>query len=265
VLRVRPGVKLPDDANDQLKAHQGAVDAESSYAAQVEHAKARWERVKKTQPPFVAVKACLDRMCWGNRRCMYCEDSAADEIEHYQPKDLYPERCFVWENYLYACGTCNGPKNNCFSVIPAGQAQCLDVTRARQAQVLPPASGRPALINPREENPLDFLWLDLADTFHFTPRAGLTPEDRSRANYTIETLKLNRAYLVEGRRTAYEDRCAKAAAAPARRHDPRALAALQRAIEHTPHRSVWEEMKRQLERVADLELLFVDAPELLDW
>ena len=33
-------------------------------------------------------------MCAGAKRCMYCEDSAADEVEHHLPKNLYPEFVF---------------------------------------------------------------------------------------------------------------------------------------------------------------------------
>ena len=51
---------------------------------------------------------------------MYCEDSVADEVEHFRPKDLYPDVVFAWRNYLYACGQCNGGKNNRFSIVRAG-------------------------------------------------------------------------------------------------------------------------------------------------
>ena len=47
---------------------------------------------------------------------MYCEDSVGDEVEHHRPKNLYPDHTFLWDNYLYACGPCNGPKNNRFAV-----------------------------------------------------------------------------------------------------------------------------------------------------
>lgn len=32
------------------------------------------------------------------------------------PKNMYPEKVFVWSNYLFSCGLCNGPKNNQFAV-----------------------------------------------------------------------------------------------------------------------------------------------------
>jgi len=265
MLRVGEGVHLPSDANDLLKRHQAAVDSEPTYASRVDRAKTRWDAVKKRTPPFVDVKERLDQMCWGNRRCMYCEDSAADEIEHFLPKDLYPERCFVWENYLYACGPCNGPKNNQFGVIPAGQSQPVEVSRARGTPVVPPVSGRAALIDPRTEDPLAFLWLDIRETFWFQPRVTLTPYKAERAHYTIRTLRLNRPYLVEGRACAYTDRLAQTRAASQHRAHPRGLAALRRAIENTSHRSVWEEMKRQHEGIAELLLAFADAQELLRW
>lgn len=36
---------------------------------------------------FADVRRVLDEMCSGPRRCGYCEDSCADEIEHIRPKD----------------------------------------------------------------------------------------------------------------------------------------------------------------------------------
>ena len=46
----------------------------------------------------------------------------------------------------------------------------LDATRPSKAPVLPPPNGDAALIDPRREDPLDFLMLDLRDTFEFTPK-----------------------------------------------------------------------------------------------
>ncbi len=141
-----------------LEAWQKEINDLPTYPARVAAGKAKFSsRNKPNNATFTHIKKVLTDMCQGAKRCAYCEDSTADEVEHIQPKDLYPEFVFAWENYLYACGPCNGPKNNKFALI-AGR-NLVDVTRAVGAPVLPPVAGKPALINPRSENPLHFLFL----------------------------------------------------------------------------------------------------------
>ena len=178
---------------------------------------------------------------------MYCEDSVADEVEHFRPKDLYPEVVFAWMNYLYACGPCNGRKNNKF-VVMDGTGKLVDVTRPHKAPVVRPTSGDAALIDPRRENPLDFLMLDLRDTFEFTPIADAGTQDYERASYTIEVLGLNdRDYLVRARRTAFRNYRALLSAYGPERNPQRRCAGM-RAIRDNNHPTVWWEMKRQRQR-----------------
>src|SRR2546426_12783509 len=116
MVQIEP-VELPAHAKQALQRYQAEVDAESGYERRVEIADAKFKTYnRKSNSAFEQIKDTLDAMCSGARRCMYCEDSAADEIEHHRPKNLYPELAFAWENYLYACGPCNGPKNNRFAV-----------------------------------------------------------------------------------------------------------------------------------------------------
>ncbi len=267
MLKVRAGVTLAHDALASLGALQASVDGEADYAARVDAAKRRWGNVKKSEHPFGAVKDALDAMCWGHRRCAYCEDSAADEIEHIWPKDLYPERVFDWENYLFACGPCNGPKGNAFAVFTPGATSPTTVSRPRNAAVVPPIAGDPVLLDPRRDDPLTYLRLDLVDTFYFTPLPPAGTRARERARYTIATLHLNdRPSVVEARRTAYDGLCAVLDALPARMGRGASITHLRRAIEHTTHRAVWEEMKRQHARIAELTLRFALAPpEALSW
>src|SRR5262249_28940811 len=152
-------------------------------------------------PTFRAVRRTLNEMCHGSRRCMYCEDAPADEVEHFKPKDLYPQVAFAWDNYLYACGPCNGPKNNRFSVL--SRKAIVEVTRSRDDPVVPPRKGRPALINPSKENPLDFFMLDIINTFEFIVISVAGSLEYARADYTLRVLRLNeRDYLKKSRRTA---------------------------------------------------------------
>ena len=101
-----------------LRVRQRHVNDAGSYADQVAEAKRLFaQHNKRGDAAFDEVKQLLDRTCPGIRRCHYCQDSCADEVEHMRPKDLYPREVFQWANYLYACGPCNGPKNNRYAVI----------------------------------------------------------------------------------------------------------------------------------------------------
>lgn len=259
---------LPKAAREKLREYQAEIDALADYAARVEKAKASFEsHNRKGNATFNAVKEKLTAMCSGARRCAYCEDSAADEVEHIRPKALYPEAVFVWSNYLYACGPCNGPKNDHFAVFASGAMT--EVSRSPKAPVLPPIPGDPVLLNPRVEDPCAFLALDLRDTFWFVPRASRGTKEYERADYTIKTLGLNkRDYLPKARQQAFKDykahlsqyRTSLAQGAPARR-----LRQLERDIQDRGHPTVWAEMKRQHDRIPVLRALFRAVPQALGW
>jgi 5-methylcytosine-specific restriction endonuclease McrA len=182
-------VVLPEPQLVALAGFQASVNGAGDYAARVAEAKRLFPlRNTRTNSTFRIVKQHLTRMCSGVRRCVYCEDSLADEVEHIKPKDLYPEDVFRWPNYVYACGPCNGPKNSKFAVLEQGTGTLVRVTRKPRAPVTPPTAGEAALINPREDDPHEFLQLDLRDTFTFVPRSGLDERLRRKAEYTIELL-----------------------------------------------------------------------------
>ena len=263
MLKIGNG-QLPRNHQDKLAEYQRDVDAKSSYPQQVKAAKTLFSsRNRKENRTFAAVRHELAELCSGSRRCMYCEDSVADEVEHFRPKDLYPEGVFAWMNYLYACGPCNGGKNNRFVVI-ANTGAFVDVTRPYKAPVVRPASGDAALIDPRRENPLDFLILDLRDTFEFTPIADAGTQDYERASYTIEVLGLNsRDYLVRARKIAFENYSALLYRLE-RESDPQRRCVVMCAIRANNHPTVWWEMKRQRQRWEELAVLFAHAPEFPD-
>jgi len=72
---------------------------------------------------------------------MYCEDSAAVEVEHHHPKAHYPELAFAWENYLYACGPCNRPKNSKFAIFSQTGKPVLIFRKAKDPFKPPPLAG----------------------------------------------------------------------------------------------------------------------------
>jgi uncharacterized protein (TIGR02646 family) len=261
---------LPPDIDENLKVMQKSVDKFADYPRRVIEAKAQFSRQNKTSNAvFSQVRRSLTRMCSGARRCVYCEDSCADEVEHIKPKDLYPDSVFLWENYVYACGPCNGPKNNKFSVFAENGGQLIDVTRKPKSPVLEPERGAPALINPRWEDPLKFMQLDLLGTFIFLPLKKPGSRDYERAQYTIELLRLNdREVLIEARHEAFDSYRARLQEYIHRRDKGNSavdLKYLEKSLKRMQHPTVWKEMKRQSKFIPLLDNLFSKAPEALRW
>ena len=215
------------------------------------------------------VRASLTKTCFGSRRCGYCEDSVADEVEHIKPKDLYPELAFVWKNYLYACGPCNGPKNNQFAVLSHRSGTLVEVSRRHGQPIVPPERGDPVLIDPRTENPLDYLQLDLLGTFLFLPAGTVGSREFCRASYTIRVLRLNdRDYLLAARREAFLSYRARLVEYVAKKESGISGTKLNRlvtALRSMGHPTVWHEIKRQHSLIPELNALFDKAPEAVHW
>jgi 5-methylcytosine-specific restriction endonuclease McrA len=269
-------LQLPETNLDQkwqnyLDTWQQEINAIASYAEQIQQAKTKYENKIKTVT-FKNIRGTLETMCSGNRRCCYCEDSLADEVEHICPKSLYPELVFVWENYLYSCGPCNSKKNDNYAVIVGNKVQ--PITKKKNAPIVPPPAGKGVFINPRIENPLDFLELDLGDdlldgTFLFQPRYGLTQNSINfqRAEYTIKILGLNRDYLVKGRRQGglnYRSRLKEY------QRDKDSLIDNQKQqfikdFKEMSYPTVWQEMKSQRQYIPSIDALIKAFPEILDW
>lgn len=265
-----PDVPLPGEAHTSLAEYQREVDALPDYAARVARAKERFGALnKKSNRTFGIVKATLAKMNSGARRCAYCEDSAADEVEHIRPKTLYPELVFAWTNYLYACGPCNGPKNNHFAVFAEGTGVLTSVARARNAPIVPPIPGKAVFIDPRVDDPTEYLSLDLSDTFWFTPRAKPGTAEHARADYTIRALQLNlRDWLPQARRSAYLDYLAHLKGYARDKGHGLPQVHLDRLVEDIrgrQHPTVWFEMKRQHALIPELTMAFAAAPEALHW
>lgn len=265
-----PDLELTPRSKGYLERWQKAIDDLPGYAARVAEGKRKFEsRNDRDNLTFREVRATLTRMCQGARRCGYCEDSVADEVEHIMPKDLYPEAVFRWDNYLYACGPCNGPKNNRFAILAGTPAALMDVTRPDGAPIAPPMHGAPALINPRNEDPLDFLFLDLQNTFIFNPMDDLDAEGALRAEYTIDVLRLNtRDYLVQARRTAFGTYRARLIEYIDAKQSGASQSQLDRHRDElllVGHQTVWREMQRQHSLHPSLASLFARSPETLSW
>jgi len=269
MLSLPKNIPLTQRSLGYLKRWQKAIDDELNYELQIKKAKASWGKSNKT---FDEIKEKLRLMSNSTYRCSYCEDSFADEIEHIYPKDLYPDRTFIWENYLYACGPCNGPKNSQFALMEM-TGTLRDITRPRN---LPhgyiyqrPSNLPTAFIDPRTETPTDFMELDIIDTFRIVPALGISLSDEIRANYTIKVLRLNeRDYLVQARRNAYGNFKSRLEIYRQQKNggaNQTQLFNLIEGIKLENHQTVWFEMKRLHTFVPELANLFSDIPEALTW
>lgn len=136
-------------------------------------AKRLW-RYKRNRA-FDEIRQRLGTMATGLERCMYCEDSQGTDIDHFWPKATYPERAFLWENYLLACSHCN---SNC-----------------KRDQFPLDAGGQPQLIDPTVDEPLDHL--------AFSPATGDYQPLTAKGQPTIDVCGLRRAVLVRGRQRAW--------------------------------------------------------------
>lgn len=137
--------------------------------------------------------------------CCYCERNEGNDDEHIFPKSAYPERAFDWDNFLLACQNCNSNyKRNQFAVFdPPGSTNVVVIAFDKNSTA-PPPSDDAAFINPRTENPLDFLeavFLYNVGTCQLLPKHNLTAQSREwhKADQTKEILGLNRQTLPEAR------------------------------------------------------------------
>jgi 5-methylcytosine-specific restriction endonuclease McrA len=247
-----------------LDAQQKLIDQEAVYAKRVTVAKEQWG--KKSKPVFDELRKLLESLCPGARRCHYCEDSAADEVEHVWPKSFYPEKTFHWGNYLFACGPCNGAEKGDQFPIFDSAGHVREVVRRRGEPVVPPPAGNPVFLDPHEVNPMDYMELDPA-TGLFVEIGNSGGADYIRAESTIRILGLNRRdYLSKARRSAFGAYLNSAVQYIERKNAgaPRdELKRRRRELQDYPHPSVWFEIKRLAGQGVAYQDIPRFAPELL--
>ncbi len=262
----------PDEALlTQLAGWQDAVNAEADYPARVAKAKASWKSHRDSRT-MQDVAVSLEQMCCGGRRCAYCEDSLADEVEHIWPKSLYPALVFDWLNYLYACGPCNRKKGASFAVYPAASGTWQCVSRKKDDAVIEPPSGEMVFVDPRCEHPTRFFMLDVGEadthTFRFETMPGLLIRERERADYTLAQLPLNDRPVCDERRDQYGNYRARLCEYVEAKRSGEPQTQLDRrrdALLRLRHQTVWFEMKRQQAKIPELAALFARATESLGW
>lgn len=263
----------------KLKEFQSEINKLATFEERSNKAKEFFSKKNtKANKVFQEVKKCLTEMCNSTRRCVYCESSLADEVEHIYPKDLFPEKCFDWDNYVYACGPCNGPKNNKFALFKESDGNFVEVNPPKGTPSSEPPKGEAVLINGRVENPLDFAILDLAGSFMFYPLPDLDEKGKKRVDYTYnEVLRLNdaeREPIRQARENAFENYCSRLFKYVAKKRTNSSQAFLDKIIDgikKESHPTVWKEMQRYYTSgkldIINLELkeLFDYAPEALTW
>ncbi|MEH2683228.1 aminoglycoside phosphotransferase [Rhizobium leguminosarum bv. viciae] len=270
---------LPHTTTTVLTALQAIIDVGPDYAARVALAKKQWDgktgSVAKAAA-FHSIRATLDKMCVGPRRCAYCEDSLADEIEHILPKDLFPQNAFRWSNYLFACGPCNGPKSNRYGVLDGNAVS--EFIRVKNAAIIPPPDGIAGCIDPRSEDPTLLLELDLGGTtpdgsvlegtFNFMAAEGLPLTDLARAEFTIDVLSLNREIMRVARESAFTGFRARLREYVVEKNAGAAeqkLGRLRDGVLNSSHLTVFSEMRRQRQVLPDIRNLLEQAPEAMGW
>lgn len=274
-----PPRPLDAETLEALAALQETVSHAQSFEERVFLAADLWKKKNsRTQwrQAFHAVRATLARMCTGPIRCSYCEDSLADEIEHIRPKNLFPDLAFVWENYLFSCGPCNGPKSNRYGHIDKNKV--IEYRRVRSAPISPPPSGESALIDPRREDPCAYLELDLGGvtpggmtlqaTYEFMPADPLTTLDLERARFTIDVLGLNREVIRVARGNAFGGFRARLREYVEKKEDSaceKIVKSHRDDLLRTPHLTVFSEMRRQRKALPEIDDLFNRAPEAVEW
>jgi uncharacterized protein (TIGR02646 family) len=260
----------------KLAEYQSQIDILPDYSTKIKFSKDDFAKKNNNRNTgFNEIKTQLKLMSSGAERCHYCEDSKADEVEHFYPKDVYPEWCYIWENYFYACGSCNLHKSNKCAIIDPISLNIIDNTPPKRIGNIPvhpqnpPNAGVYAMINPVNENPLDFFLLDLNQSFAFSEFPEKGTIEYLKAKYTLETLGLNgKEYLRKARRVAFGNFRARMKEyiheKNAEKPDPHKLEKMKSGIQEESHQVVWQEMKRQHEN-PELINLFRDAPETLQW
>lgn len=192
--------RLPKKVQVVLDGLQATVDAGVDFNTRKEAAKNLWSTKGGVvgKHAFEKISKKLLEQCVFVGICNYCEHNEASDVEHIYPKSFFPEHAFRWDNYLLACKTCNsGYKlDKCYVIDNDGQI----VTVQRGAE---PAYKTLAFINPKEEDPTRYKYLNLK-TFKFDEMTELDRISRLKYEKTIEILELNlRDTLIEARKTAY--------------------------------------------------------------
>ena len=203
----------PNNLSPTAQAHLDALQTEVNAATKISReegykkAADLWTKRKNQQadkPIWAEIEENLADAHPRKGLCQYCEFDRHAPTEHVFSKKHYPNRAFRWVNYLKICTKCNSEyKGDSFAVFnPAGSATHFDLPITRGTYPEPPNDDA-VLIQPRLENPQDFMLLDLT-TGKFIANFGTDDRGKAKAKYTIDLLHLNTDdVLLRHRKKAY--------------------------------------------------------------
>lgn len=292
-----PFRELPAKQQRYLDKKQDEINRKTGLELQFKRADKSWngQKFSKAGSHFNIVRDILWEMGPPCKTCAYCGRSTGTSIDHIFPKRLFPERTFVWENYLMSCTDCNSNyKRSNFAVfVPAGSANLVEIEAKEGDWSVPPSSDA-AFINLREEQPEDYLILDIVGrTFAFVEAHPENTREWWIGNYTVKLLKLNaRAELVEEREKAarffiqmlekyvsvknastvdqlrglltdWDPGFSEATILESAKNTFQERIKSQVLKHHQP--GVWRELKRQRAQLSKTNHLFQQVPEALDW
>jgi hypothetical protein len=191
---------LSSRAKRSLKLLQGQVEDLNSREQQYQHARQLFRR-KAPKRTFDEVRLLLAQMAPPCESCFYCERDRYRDIDHFMPLRHFPGEAFSWENYVFSCVICNqSKKSDCFAVFAQGN-EYLALSRSTPFDFALPSDDH-VPINPRKEDPLDFLMLDLESGIFIFIGDQRT---KIRAEYTCDLLGLNCDGLARTRRQVYRN------------------------------------------------------------
>jgi uncharacterized protein (TIGR02646 family) len=184
---------LSSDAETYLQALTNDVASYQTLANQYERAKTLWEARKNRQAGQVIWAEIEKKLGESHPRkglCQYCEFDRTSPTEHFFPKKHFPHKAFSWGNYLRICTKCNseckGDKFAVFNPVNSSIVEELPITRGTYPT---PSTEDAVLLNPRMDNPQDYLKLDLATGIFVDNYTNARL--KARAKYTRELLHLN--------------------------------------------------------------------------
>ena len=256
---------LSQDINDKLQVYQADVLKKDIFEEQKKEADRLWKKHnKKENQDFSVVRVTLKKMAPKRGFCIYCETNTQNQIDHFRPKACYPEDVFKWENFLPACGVCNLAKHDKFWVYQSGTPRWCRILKTGEQPER--HTGTPALLNPRFEDSMALLGLELGGTFLYYARYPKGTIEYDRAECTVKTLGLNNDVFASARAGAYDAYCSHLESYAIAKSDGKAQLK-RKAILKIAHATVWWEMKRQAvngHRILN-RLFFQQVPEAMQW
>jgi uncharacterized protein (TIGR02646 family) len=171
MIRVhRPPIAQHLTPNERFRLAQKQTVA-NGYTRRDPRIEPTWKNFRRTKIGKAVYRA-LDATF--RSKCVFCERANAKTADHFYPKERYPRRMFRWSNLLLCCGECNPAKGHFF----------------------PFTDGRPVLLDPTRDDPLDFFTWDFVTGAMV---ASTDPARATRAAVTRDQLKLDDSPLRDER------------------------------------------------------------------